>query len=224
MVDTFQGDRLKTAPHRTIFLRSFTGSFLSFCLFFSLCCCSSPYTNHYFAVNNHEQRASSLGFSIAPPSGVGWYEKINNNSLYYLKKITSDDYSIYTRATEIHLDDSELEAERFLQYVKNNKSLNTASGDCRNVSFHYTHDTALSPRCIRYTQSYDDYGIKNLKKNEFVRVRKNGLVCMHPENLHNGIDLFYTESAVQSPEAQYQSYRDEGESFLNSLKFHLARD
>ncbi len=223
MVETFQGDR-PTTPDHAIFLRSFAGFLLSFCLFFALCSCGSPYTNHYFAVNNHEQRASSLGFSIAPPSGVGWYEKINNNSLYYLKKIPSDDYAIYTKATEIHLESSELQADRFVQYVKKNKSLNTSSGDYRNVSFRYTHETALSPLCIRYNQSYDDYGLKNLKKNDFVLIRKNGLVCMHPENPQNGIDIFYAESAVQSQGAQYLSYKDEGESFLNSLKFHLARD
>ncbi|MFH0783700.1 MAG: hypothetical protein V2B20_17340 [Pseudomonadota bacterium] len=213
-----------TTRRHTILLGLYSRFFLNLYLLFFLCSCGSPYTNHYFPVNNHDQRASSLGFSIAPPSGVGWYEKINNNSLYYLKKMPSDDYSIYTKATEIHLDDSELEADKFLQYVKNNKKLNTASGNYRNVSFHFTHDTALSPHCIRYVQSYDDYGIKNLKKNEFVRVKNVGLVCMHPENPQNGIDMFYVESTMQSQGTHDQSYKDEGESFLHSLKFHLARD
>ncbi len=214
-------------PIHTTFFRSTSGLFLSFLLvLISLCSCASPLTstaNHYFPVKNRIDRASSLGFSIAPPSGVGWYEKLNDNSLYYFKKIQSQDYSIYTKATEIHLDNTDLEADRFLQYVKNVKKLNASSGDFRNVSFRYSHDKELSPLCIRYVQDYEDHGIKNLKKDEFVRVQKNGLVCMHPETPKNGIDMFYVESIRQSHAQQDQSYKDEGESFLSSLKFYPVR-
>jgi hypothetical protein len=192
-------------------------------LFLGLSSCAAPfssYSNHYFPVINREQRASSLGFSIAPPTGVDWYEKKNNNSLYYLKKINTDNYAIYTKATEIHLGNSELESNRFLQYVKNDKKLNVTAGDYRNISFRYTLDTALSPLCIRYAQDYEDHSSKNLKKDEFVRVKKHGLVCMHPDTPENGIDMFYVESFKQSQTAEDQSYKDEGEVFLSSLKFH----
>jgi hypothetical protein len=217
---------MKISLHTTFF-RPTSGLFLSFLLvLISLCSCASPLissSNHYFPVKNRIDRASSLGFSIAPPSGVGWYEKLNDKSLYYLKKIQSQDYSIYTKATEIHLDNTDLEADRFLQYVKNVKKLNASSGDFRNVSFRYSHDKELSPLCIRYVQDYEDHGIKNLKKDEFVRVQKNGLVCMHPETPKNGIDMFYVESTKQSHAQQDQSYKDEGESFLSSLRFYPAR-
>lgn len=195
-------------------------------LFLSLSSCAatfSSYSNHYFPVINREQRASSLGFSIAPPTGTGWFEKKNNKSLYYLKKINNDDYAIYTKATEIHLDNSELESNRFLQYVKNDKKLNATVGDYRNVSFRYSMDTELSPLCIRYAQDYEDHSSKNLKNNEFVRVKKHGLVCMHPETPENGIDMFYVESFKQSQTTGDQSYKDEGEVFLKSLKFHSFR-
>lgn len=211
----------------SILFRSTSGQFLSLFLFLiALCSCASPLatsSNTYFPVKNREDRASSLGFSIAPPSGVGWYEKLNDNSLYYLKKIQRKDYSIYTKATEIHLDNTDLEADRFLQYVKNVKMLNASSGDYRNVSFRYTHDKDLSPLCVRYAQNYEDHGIKNLNKDEFVRVEKKGLVCMHPETPQNGIDMFYVESIKQTHAQQDQSYKDEGESFLSSLKFHPVR-
>ncbi|MBU1566736.1 MAG: hypothetical protein KJ630_14050 [Proteobacteria bacterium] len=202
-------------------LQSHSGqSLIAFLLLISLCSCASSYTNHYFPVKSREQRASSFGFSIAPPSGIGWYEKLNDNSLYYLKKIQTNDYSIYTKATEIHLDRSELETDKFLKYVKNDKKLNTSSGDFRNVSFRYTLDKKLSPLCIRYVQNYEDHGIKNLKDEDFVRVQKNGLVCMHPETPENGVDMFYVESVKQSQDHQDRTYKDEGEFFLSSLKFH----
>ncbi len=207
-------------------LRSYSGLLLiTLFLLISLCSCASPlsYTNHYFPVKNREQRASSLGFSISPPSGIDWYEKLNDKSLYYLKKIQTDDYSIYTKATEIHLDGSELEAGKFLQYVKNNKKLNTTMGNYRNVSFRYTLDKDLSPLCVRYVQDYEDHGIKNLKTDEFIRVQKSGLVCMHPETLENGVDMFYIESVKQSQAHQGQTYKDEGEFFLSSLKFNSVR-
>ena len=186
-----------------------------------LCSCAIPssYTNHYFPVKNRTERASTLGFSITPPSGVNWYEKLNNNSLYYLKKVQTNNYSIYTKATEIHLDNSELESERFLQYVKNDKKL-TTNGDYRNISIRFAQEKELSPLCIRYFQNYEDHGNKTLKKNEFVRIYKNGLVCMHPETPENGIDMFYVESFMDSRGELNQSYKDEGEFFLSSLKFH----
>lgn len=214
---------MQTTYHTTPLRSHFERFLIVFLLSISLCSCASPLisqTNHYFPVKNREQRASSLGFSIAPPSGINWYEKLKDNSLYYLKKIQTNDYSIYTKATEIHLDDKELEAGKFLQYVKNDKKLTPTSGDYRNVSFRYIQDKELSPLCIRYVQDYEDHGIKNLKKDEFIRVQKKGLVCMHPEAPENGVDMFYVESIRQSPKQQDQSYKDEGEFFLSSLKFH----
>jgi hypothetical protein len=209
---------------RAILLRSHSEHCLIVFLFLiSLCSCTSPLisqTNHYFPVRNQDQRASSLGFSIVPPSGINWYEKLNDNSLYYLKKIPTNDYSIYTKATEIHLGDQGLDAEKFIQYVENGKKLTATSGDYRNVSFRYTQEKALSPLCIRYVQDYEDHGIKNLKQNEYIRVQKKGLVCMHPEAPKNGVDMFYVESVRQLPALRDQSYKEEGEFFLSSLKFH----
>ncbi len=210
---------MKTPSH-TALPRSYSVLFfIVFLISISLCSCASQ-TNHYFPVKNRDQRASSLGFSIMPPSGIDWYEKLNNDSLYYLKKIPTNDYSIYTKATEIHLENKELEAGNFLQYVKDAKKLTTASGDYRNISFRYTQDKDLSPLCIRYVQDYEDHGLINLKKEEFARVQKKGLVCMHPETPKNGVDMFYVESVRQSPVQQDKSYKDEGEFFLSSLKFH----
>lgn len=218
---------MKTSLHTALRysrLQLFCIVFLLSAILSSCATTSSSYKNHYFPVKNRAQRDSSLGFSIAPPTGINWYEKLNDNSLYYLKKIQTNNYSIYTKATEIHLDGKDLDLDHFLQYVKNDKSLMPASGDYRNISFRYSQEKELSPLCVRYVQSYEDHTHKNLGKDEFIKVQKKGLVCMHPDTPENGVDMFYVESTRQSPKHPNQSsYKDEGEIFLSSLKFRSLR-
>jgi len=191
----------------------------------SLCGCAAQINssaNRYYLVNNNKKRESSLGFSIKPPSGSGWLEKLNNDSLYYLKQTRTQEHSMYTKATEIHLADTYLEAGKFMQFVKKAKELSIDSGDYRNISMTYSSDTELSPLCVRYYQRYEDHGNKTLKPDEFIKIRKNGLMCMHPDTLSDGVDMFYVESYLQSKASVHPSYREEGESFLSSLKFYSA--
>lgn len=188
-------------------------------VFLAGCSSLGNYSNRYFPVNNHNKRDSSLGFSITPPAGSDWLEKLSDNSLYYLKQTQTQNYAIYTKATEIHLSHGSLEVGKFLQFVKNSKELNVDSGNYRNVSTSYSPDTELSPLCVRYYQKYEDHGDKNLKPHEFIKIRKNGLMCMHPDTLSDGVDMFYVESILQSDASSTPSYREEGESFLGSLQF-----
>lgn len=202
-----------------------TRSLLTVLLIISLCGCASPtnsFSNHYFPVNNNNKRENSLGFSITPPAGAGWFEKLSKDSLYYLKKLNTNEYSIYTKATEIRLPAAALEAERFMQFVKETREIQVISNLYRNISSTYTVDSELSPLCVRYLQKYEDHSKKNLKVNDFIEIRKSGLVCMHPDTLYNGIDMFYVESFLQSKASTNTSYREEGESFLSSLRFHAA--
>ena len=185
-----------------------------------LCSCTTVYQNRYFPVNNLAQRESSLGFSITPPAGKHWYEKLNNNSLYYLKKTNQKDYAIYTKATEIHLRPEDLKADRFLAFVLKSKKLNNASGDFQNISLRIIQTKALSPLCIRYIQIYEDHSAKYLGKDEYVNIKNSGLVCMHPDTPRNGVDMYYVESSLKSSENPINDLNEEGESFLKSLKFH----
>lgn len=203
--------------------RPFVSSLPVLLLGLSLCCCT-PYSSRYHQVNNSKKRQSSLGFSIKPPSGSGWLEKLNNDSLYYLKQTRSPEYSIYTKATEIHLADPYLEAGQFMQFVKKSQELDIEAGNYRNISSQYAYDTALSPLCVRYSQRYEDHGNKTLKSDEFIKIRKSGVMCMHPDSPSDGVDMFYVESFLQSKATGHPSYREEGEFFLSSLKFYPAGD
>ena len=197
-----------------------TSPILTVLLALSLCSCGSSYKNRYFPVKNLAQRESSLGFSITPPTGDSWFEKLNNNSLYYLKKTGRKDYAIYTKATEIHLNPNELKADRFLQFVTRSKKPHTKSGDFQKVAFQVIPDNALSPLCVRYVLTYEDHSMKSQSKEEYINIKNSGLVCMHPDTLFNGVDMCYVERSLQSSKNPIGKSNEEGEFFLRSLKFH----
>ena len=197
-----------------------TSPILTILLALLLCSCGASYKNRYFPVKNLAQRESSLGFSITPPTGDSWFEKLNNNSLYYLKKTGRKDYAIYTKATEIHLNPSELKADRFLLFVTRSKKPHTKSGTFQNVAFQIIPDNALSPLCVRYVLTYEDHSMKSQSKEEYINIKNSGLVCMHPDTLFNGVDMCYVESSLQSSQNSIDKINEEGEFFLRSLKFH----
>jgi hypothetical protein len=176
--------------------------------------------NHYYRVRDHNKRESSLGFSIRPPAGRDWLEKLSDQSLYYLKQTQTSTYAIYTKATEIRLTSVDRQADKFFQFVKTSQESNVNSGAYRNVSATFSPDTELSPLCVRYYLKYEDHMEKNLKPREFIKIRRNGLMCMHPDSPDVGVDMFYVESVLQSRGPVSHSYWEEGESFLSSLQFH----
>jgi len=53
---------------------------------FSGCSSVGSKNTRYYPVKQHTPRENSLGFSILPPPGSNWYEKLRDNSLIYLKK------------------------------------------------------------------------------------------------------------------------------------------
>ncbi|WP_457576970.1 hypothetical protein [Desulfomarina sp.] len=160
-----------------------------------------------------------MGFSISPPSGARWYEKHNRDSLYYLKITEEKKYSIFAKATEIHLLENELDKTNFIKFVKEKKKIHSDQGDYRNIKFQYRTDTGLSPYCVRYFQKYEDHSKREILQNNYIVVKNSGLVCMHPETPANGIDMYYQESYLSSGNEPQKSFEDECEFFLSSLRF-----
>jgi hypothetical protein len=135
-------------------------------------------------------------------------------------KITSEKkYSIFAKATEIHLPENELKRKAFIQFVKEKKKIPYTTGDYRNVKFQYFTDSKLSPFCVRYFQKYEDHSRKDVLKNNFIVVNNSGLVCMHPETPGAGIDMYYQESYLSSGNKLQKSFKNECEYFLRSLRF-----
>ena len=186
----------------------------AFCLFSS---CSHTGTR-YFPVTDHKERSSTLGFSITPPAGSGWYEKLQANTLYYLKKTPGDEYAIYTTATEISLQAGKADGAALVEEVRHDKELVARAEGYQNVSLRLALEPWHSSLCVRYNQEYENHGVERMAAEDPVRIRKKGLVCMHPKTPRAGIDICYVES-FRSADPIATSYGAEGESFIGSLRF-----
>lgn len=177
--------------------------------------CAIPGSS-YYPVTDTIPRQSTLGFSICPPPGTGWFERHKQDSLYYLKRTPPQSSSIYTRATEIHVEKAFRLAQDFHQFVKNQKEYRKLPERYQNVTFRYTDIGELSPFCVRYSNTYEDHGAEELSG--FYQVRKTGILCMHPESPQDGIDMYYLERSLSS--SPQTSFIKEGEQFLSSLRFY----
>lgn len=171
----------------------------------------------YYKVRNYKPRVSTMGFSIEPPPGKGWYETHKNKSLIYLKKTNPYKYSFQTKATEINFSKSIQLKDDFIKYVHNKKIHSLQGVNYKNAKLDYSIEKKDAALCVKYKYIYEDHGYKNLKKNEYVIIKNNGLVCIHPDIPTNGIELSYLEKTISS--SIQQSYIKEGEKFLNGLAF-----
>lgn len=203
-------------PHPYLRVAKLAAGLLSPLLF---CVCCAPTSNHYFPVTDLKERNNSHGFSITPPSGSGWYEKLNDATLYYLKKVPSGDYAIYTSATEVSLADKSLKAEELLKMVERSKRHSAAATTLKNATLKVVLEPQKSPLCVRYTQEYEDHGANTNANGQHVKIYKNGLFCLHPDSPNVGIDMCYVESSRSPLRRSSLSYKEEGEFFLSSLRF-----
>ncbi len=185
---------------------------------FLLCGCAGS-GGSYFPVKDVVPRHSTLGFSICPPPGAGWYEKHKDDSLVYLKNVRPASYSISAKATEIHVDSAFTLQQEFHAYVKKNKEYRKLPAQYRNVQFNFSDVAGLSPYCVRYQNTYEDHTAAMAAGAPYYKVKRSGIVCMHPESPGDGIDMYYLER-IPATQSASLSFEQEGERFLSSLQFH----
>jgi len=197
--------------------------FLLVLTLFVLSSCSSVSSKNtrYYPVKQYTPRENSLGFSISPPPGDYWYEKLKNNSLIYLKKYQPENYAIYTKATEVHLDRPISAEKELVAYVRESKNVYVASKRYKNLKSQYHTEGSPSQRCVSYENNFEDHGVKNLKKDTFIIVKSSGLFCLHPDSPNIGIDIYYFEKSISGTDTR--SYQNEGEQFIASLNFNTIR-
>lgn len=186
---------------------------------FILSSCGSV-SSKYHMVKHNNPRHSTLGFSVKPPPGDDWYEKLKDDSLQYLKigQATNHSYSLFTQAREVKMNKRMKHSLDLKHHVKNEKSGQLPVNGITNLQTSYTIDRAVSKYCVRYSQSYDDHSFKGLRRGRHVDVIVSGLYCLHPDNQRYGVDVSYVEKTLSS--AALRSYKAEGEMFLSSLHFH----
>jgi hypothetical protein len=197
-------------------------SLLSLSLFFFAGCSSvSSKNTRYYPVKQHTPRENSLGFSILPPPGNNWYEKLKHNSLIYLKKDQPETYAIYTQATEIILDHPISKENELVEYVMKTKDVDLTSGRYKNYTSQYYTKKSPTQQCVRYNNNFEDHGVKNMAEKTFVIVKSSGIFCLHPDTPDVGVDLYYYEKSLSG--VDNMSYKNEGEQFLSSLNFNTIR-
>jgi hypothetical protein len=165
------------------------------------------------------ERKSSLGFSFIPPPGGGWFEDFKENTVSYLKKTDPQKYTFFTGATEYRTKMSFETPDKYLDFIKNKKSMGDSDNSPRfkNSQGHYELVPSLAPFCVRYKEHFEDHGANNLNGRKFMIVENFGLICLHPENPTVGVDIYYSERCAANE--QNQTFRNEGEEFIKSLKF-----
>jgi hypothetical protein len=197
-------------------------SLLSLSLFFFAGCSSvSSKNTRYYPVKQHTPRENSLGFSILPPPGNNWHEKLKHNSLIYLKKDQPETYAIYTQATEIILDHPISKENELVEYVMKTKDVDLTSGRYKNYTSQYYTKKSPTQQCVRYNNNFEDHGVKNMAEKTFVIVKSSGIFCLHPDTPDVGVDLYYYEKSLSG--VDNMSYKNEGEQFLSSLNFNTIR-
>ena len=220
ITNTLVFNRSKSAEEAGMKNRGILIAMLFISLILSSCSVSSKNTK-FFPVKQKQPRQSSLGFSVTPPPGENWYEKLKNDSLVYLKIAeSSHTYAILTEAREVELVQRYSNPTDFLEYVKEAKNCNLEKDGIRNSAAAYTFENSLSKYCVRYQQSYEDHNLHGLRGRRHVNVSQAGLFCRHPEYENAAIDISYQEKSLS--DATIQSYKSEGEMFLSSLTFHAA--
>lgn len=173
----------------------------------------------YYAVRHHKPRTSTLGFSITPPPGSNWFEKLEDNSLYYVKiNKLHKRYAILTEAREVQLSNTMSNPGEIQRYVKREKEGYLDSPAFKKPNLTVQAGESLSEKCVRYSQSYQDHGLKGLSGQRYVNVDTQGFFCLHPENARVAVDINYVEKSLSN--TPVKSYSNEGEKFLASLKFH----
>ena len=179
----------------------------------------TPKKKRYYAVRHYKPRASTLGFSITPPPGAHWYEKLEDDSLYYVKINKSHKrYAILTEAREVKLHKKISSPEDIKSYVHREKEQFLSSARFTKPHLAVQIENSLAEQCVRYSHSYQDHALKGLSERSYVEVTTQGIFCLHPENTRAAIDMNYVEKSLSN--TQVKSYGNEGEKFLASLKFN----
>ena len=185
-------------------------------LLLSACAATKPaQKSMYHKVGNKIPRQSSLGFAISPPSGEGWFERLKDDSLIYLKRTEKDSYSIFTQATEISLRGVSPRPDSLASFVRQRKAAEIQAKKYVNAAMEVGQGNPPA-NCVRYTLSYEDHSVKSLKGEDYVKVANKGILCFNPAAPQHGIELSYQERSLAS--ARITSYRNEGEFFLSSLQ------
>jgi hypothetical protein len=161
------------------------------------------------------------GYSVLPPRGSGWFEmKRDRASAYFGKRLSSLTHSFIAVAMSSSIVDTFQSIDGFRDYVTT--QLEGTTGDQRNkvLQVVVATDTAPGSFCVRYQIKTEDRGAANAPGRALL-AESFGISCLHPDRRDLAIDISYTERGL--PAETGTLLRNEGESFIRSLRFTTAQ-
>ncbi len=172
-------------------------------------------------VTNREQPYQLNGYSVLPPPGSGWFEmKKDRDFVYFGKRLSSPTHSFIAIALSAPVGESFASAEMFHEHVARQLAENSGDARSRVSVAAVALDAEAGPFCVRYRTTADDSGAANARGRTLL-VETVGLSCLHTARPDLAVDISYTERGL--PGETGTRLRDEGESFIRSLKFTPRR-
>jgi len=155
-------------------------------------------------------------YRVVAPQGKDWFElKRDTYYVYFGKKIASRTHSFIATAISTTLNEKFSSLEAFHEFVANSLSLR---GDDRHtvIEKRAQLDSGLGRFCVRhYTKAEDRNAL--FASGKSLSVVTHGVSCLHPDNPALSVDVSYSERGL--PEEIGSAFREEGEGFLQSLRF-----
>jgi hypothetical protein len=172
-------------------------------------------------VTDRERPYQLNGYTVLPPPGSGWFEmKKDRDFVYFGKRLVSPTHSFIAIALSAPVGESFSSADLFREHVARQLSENTGDARSKVTVASVEVDAGAGPFCVRYRTTADDRGAANARGRSLL-VETVGLSCLHTERRDLAVDVSYTERGL--PGETGSRLRDEGESFIRSLKFTPRR-
>ena len=157
------------------------------------------------------------GYSVLPPPGKNWFEMgRDKEQVLFGKKIESRTHAFAATATSGPIDEKFETREQFQNYVNKVRVADLGSERYKMLEFSSDFDPAFPAWCVRYRAKTQDraapFAIGRALLLEHV-----GVTCRHPTIPDLVVDVGYSERG--RPAEISAELREEGESFMRSLKF-----
>ena len=160
-------------------------------------------------------------FSVTAPPGKSWFEmQRDKQQVLFGKKVDSPTHSFASTATSGGLPEKFENREQFQEYVNKMRTVEIDPRRFKIIEFDSKIDDSYPAWCVRYHLKHTDNDAV-LARNRSLIVEDFGIACLHPDRNNLIVDVGYSErgrAAELGKELSIQ-LRQEGESFVRSLKF-----
>ena len=160
-------------------------------------------------------------FSVTAPPGKSWFEmKRDKQQALFGKKVDSPTHSFAATAASGGLPEKFENRDKFQEYVNKMRTVEIDPRRFKIIEFDSKIDDSYQAWCVRYHLKHTDNDAV-LARNRSLIVEDFGIACLHPDRNNLIVDVGYSERgrAAELGKELSAQLRQEGESFVRSLKF-----